>query len=408
MRTDRIPSAVIRVAAGLTVVASLGAGRIERFNPGYFDEGIYRLVAGNMLKHGFYGYEPGVNVAYRAPGYPFFLAGIRWLVDAQWFARSVQALLAGATVMLAAWIAKRLFGPASAAVTAVLLAITGTLAAYASFELSETLATFTLVAAAAVAILAVEHGSTRIGFAAGLLLGLSVLTRPQALVLIPALSVWLAFSFAVKRRLRAGFALILGAVIAIAPWTIRNAATLDAFVPVSSYGGVSLWLANNPNADGRFRPADQMAGAQEYARISALGEVEEDHEWFRLAFSFMRAHPGSTLRNWVRDAAIFAGSRDTYPRDRLVIRDSWSPPLLDDRVLWPLALAGGLLALRRRWVLGLLPAVVVASFVAFFMVFLPLARFRHGIQPFLAIYAAAALAWLGASISRLLRSSAEA
>jgi 4-amino-4-deoxy-L-arabinose transferase-like glycosyltransferase len=408
---NRLPDVVVRFSAAVTVVASMLAGRIERFSSGYFDEGIYRLLANNLLVHGFYGYEPGGNIAYRAPGYPFFLAGLRWLVDAQWFTRTVQALMAGVTVMLAAWIANRLFGLAAAAVTAALLAITGTLAAYGSFELSETLATFMLVSAAAVALLAFAHDSTRIAWCAGVLLGLSVLTRPQALILIPALAVWIGFAFGSKRRLRAGFALILGAVIAIAPWTIRNASRLDAFVPVSSYGGVSLWLSNNPHADGHFRPADQMAGPAEYARISALPEVDEDHEWFRLAFAYMRAHPGKTLRNWVRDGAIFAGSRDTYPRDRLVIRESWSPPLLDDRVLWPLALAGGVLALRRRndRAAALLPAVVVAAFVAFFMVFLPLARFRHGIQPFLAIYAAAALTWLGTTlIQRLRLQSAEA
>ncbi|MGH2830586.1 MAG: glycosyltransferase family 39 protein, partial [Actinomycetota bacterium] len=140
--TNRAASRVVWGAAAVTSLSSLLAGRIERFAAGYFDEGIYRMLAHNLIADGYFGYAPGRNVALRPPGYPLFVAGIRWVVDSQWAVRAVQALLAGATVLLAAWIARRLFDAAAAAVAAALLAGTGVLAAYAGFELSEALATF--------------------------------------------------------------------------------------------------------------------------------------------------------------------------------------------------------------------------------------------------------------------------
>jgi 4-amino-4-deoxy-L-arabinose transferase-like glycosyltransferase len=425
----------VTVSAALTVALSLGIGKIERFRAGAFDEGVYRLHVRNLIDHGFYGYAPGRSIAYRAPGYPFFDAGIRLVNDGQAGVRVAQALLAGLIVLVSARIARRLFGEIAAGITAVLLVAVGTLQTYAAHELSETLATVTLVGAVAAALAAVdriraapiggagapsdERTLTRpdprapvIAAASGVLLGLSILTRPQTLLLVAPLGLVVAAAAGWRSaRWRAGAFVAVFAIATVLPWTVRNAVRLHAFVPVSTYGGVNFWLANNERADGRFRTAKTDADPFEFRWIIRLGEVEQDHAWYGLAFRFIREHPGRALVNWFHDGWLFLSDDDDFIAPSYVLRDSVRPPRLDDRILWLGGVAGLALAIgpdrgrRRAGVRGdrvraSAPAVVVGYFVLFFMLFLPLARFRHGVIPFLAVYAGLALSVAGSEIAR--------
>lgn len=400
--TVRIQRGVARAAALATTALAVLIGRIEGFREGFTDEKVYRLLARNLLDNQFYGYAPGKAVAYRAPGYPFFDAGIRLLNDSQASVRVAQALLAGATVALAAQVAGRVFGELAAAATAVLLLAVGTLASYAGLELSETLATVTLVAGVRVLLAAVDERSAALALGGGVLLGLSILTRPQTLLLLLPLSfvVWLATGAGGRRGLVVA-AFALGALGTVLPWTVRNAVRLHAFVPVSTYGGINLWLANNERATGTFRPASEVIDPAEFRRIASLPEAEQDREWYRLAFRFIREHPGRTARNWLRDGYHYVTRGDPVVGSRYRVRGRYRIPRLDDRLLWPVALAGVVAAARRRdRARALVPAIAVAYFVAFFMAFLPLPRFRHGVIPLLAVYAGGGVAY---AFSRLRR-----
>jgi len=394
----RLSRAIVLAASLATVVLSLLTGRIERFRDGFTDEMIYRLLARNLIDHHFYGYSPGHSVAYRPPGYPAFDALIRILNDSQTSVRIAQALLAGATVWLAAWIAKRLFGDVAAAITAVFVLVVGTIVVYASFELSETLATATLVAAIAATLMAVDKRSWRWAASSGLLLAVSAYTRPQGLFLVAPLAVWAGLAVGPapwKLRIIVGGAIVAALVAAILPWTIRNEVRIHAFVPISAYGGEALFLANNPKANGYFVRTNIVAPI-DYPRIRALPEGKQESEWFRLAMNFITAHPGKAIHNWLHDGRLFVTLRDELIGRNLLLRGTYRPPIADDRWLWPLAGIGMILAaIRRGRVLSLLPALVVVYYLAFFMVFLPLPRFRHGVVPFLAVYAGGALAIAG-------------
>ena len=90
--------------------------------------------------------------------------------------------------------------------------------------------------------------------AAGVLWGLTTLTRELALYLVPIAAVWMlrrvveAAGGARQRRkiqdLTPAVALVLAAMLTVAPWTIRNAIVFRAFVPVSTMGALNLWQGN--------------------------------------------------------------------------------------------------------------------------------------------------------------------
>jgi hypothetical protein len=104
----------------------------------------------------------------------------------------------------------------------------------------------------------------------------------------------------------------LGWILAVTPWTIRNAVRLSAmnerlagglaeplptFVPLTLYGPVNLALANNPQADGTFS-RDFLASR---AQSPVLDLTDPQHLEFilhgdRLAWKWMRENPGDCAR----------------------------------------------------------------------------------------------------------------
>lgn len=105
----------------------------------------------------------------------------------------------------------------------------------------------------------------------------------------------------------------------MAPWTIRNYARLGAFAPVSAEGGVNFFLADNPNTTGLFQEIDDAA-PEEYDRITKLPEVEQAREWIRLGFRHIEEHPVRSVRNWLRNAAVFVGSRNPWVHEQSRLR----------------------------------------------------------------------------------------
>jgi len=159
----------------------------------------------------------------------------------------------------------------------------------------------------------------------GLLLGALALTRAEgALVgLILAgtgIAGWL--------RARSGWTglrpwIVIGAgwLLAVAPWTVRNAIhlteanqrlagqltePLPAFVPLTLYGPLNLALANNPQADGTFSRAALSSASD--APVLALSDPQ--HLRFvlhgtALARDWALAHPGDFSRLVLRKWGLF-------------------------------------------------------------------------------------------------------
>ena len=83
---------------------------------------------------------------------------------------------------------------------------------------------------------------------AGIVGGLAILDPPGDVVL-PAAGGDCGCS--AQRRARAGAAIVaVGALLVVAPWTLRNYRVYGRFVLVASEGGVTFWTGNHPLAHG--------------------------------------------------------------------------------------------------------------------------------------------------------------
>ncbi|MCA1635255.1 MAG: glycosyltransferase family 39 protein [Acidobacteria bacterium] len=140
-------------------------------------------------------------------------------------------------------------------------------------------------------------------FAAGALVGLSVWLRANALLLAPFLAVSVFLLYERGRRLRYALAVVAGAIIVVAPLTVRNAYVFGHFVPVSLGAGQTLLEGiGDYDSAGRLGVPSTDTGiqrmeAEQYARpdyaatLFGPDAVWRERARLRLGWSVIREHP---------------------------------------------------------------------------------------------------------------------
>ena len=310
------------VAVGLLVRLAFGLGYWTG-KPLTQDERDYLTLAANVAHgRGFATELPGeaapagnVQRFGRGPGYPVFLAPLTWL-DADLRAgrlpdgvpaavKIVQAIAGAAAILVLAALVRRVAGDRAGLAAAWIAALFPPLVWMPAYALSEQLASLLALGCAAwlgavtdgsPAARDARGGTTRALIAAGLTAGAGALTRPGQLFFLPLaalLVIWRAPDRRVGLR-RAGLFTAL-ALLAIAPWTLRNAIAYRQFVPIASSGGVNFWIGNHPEATGdgdlAANPQLKLRNAEFRARHPGLSEEALEPFYYRDAARAIASDP---------------------------------------------------------------------------------------------------------------------
>ncbi|HEX5502673.1 MAG TPA: glycosyltransferase family 39 protein [Thermomicrobiales bacterium] len=304
-----------------------------------------------------------------------------------------QVALSTATVGLVYALGRLAFGRRAAARTvAALCAVYLPFAVYCRLLLSETLFNFLFVGACVALVWHARRGGRWPLVLAGLALGLGVLTRGIALPFLAAVPVWFVALYGRRgawRRVAASSAVVVGvALVAVAPWTARNALAYHRLVPVDTTGGYNFWLGA---MDGRN--AGQIA--------DTLGAVPNQGDRqlvaYRQGWDVVRADPGAYLAKSVKEFGdlwtinFSANERLLGGFSRGVPSAAWlALTLALDDLLYlaalPLAVVGWAFTRRRevRWLLGLWFGYTCLTGALFFAI----SRFRLPLLPFVFLLAA--------------------
>jgi 4-amino-4-deoxy-L-arabinose transferase-like glycosyltransferase len=371
---------------------------------------------------------------FRPPGYPYFLAVIYKLAGPDYLTpRVVQVLLGLGNVLLAFWLVRKWLGQSVALVAALLM---GTYWIFIYYE-GEFLET-PLMVCCTLLLLGLLFGWTeRITFrralAAGLVLGLSSLVRPNALIFLPAIAGW-AYWIGRRQPTRRSFrlalgGLLLGCAVMILPATIRNYTVSGQPVLITSNAGINLYMGNNETADGRCPGSLPGLGkfktCYDYPGIVAnlekrlgrrLNDSEVSSHFAGEAVRFMSEHPGRVVRLLARKALMFWGPLEvSHNKVEEAERDhsnvlSAIPGGFS--VALALAITGAAVLfwgmrppkgargkrdrqLARRREFTVLVLLVIASWFLSFLPFFMAARYRVPIIPFLLAFGAYGLYSLG-------------
>jgi 4-amino-4-deoxy-L-arabinose transferase-like glycosyltransferase len=406
---------LIMLAAGVGVVLRLAFALLYWVDkPLTHDEHEYLSLARGLADGRGFAYDDAIELGTgqrfgRAPGYPLFLAALdagRPVPDATPARVKVaQSLVGGATVWLIGLLALKCAGPRAGVAASAMAAAYPPLVVIPGYVLSETIYSAAALATAIVLQQAADRrspgaarrtaaGASRAAvlappIAGGALAGVSALIRPTMLVFLP-----LAFFWFLRRGQRAAaVAMVVAAVLVIAPWTLRNLRVYDRFVLIASEGGVTFWTGNHPLARGEGDLAAnpdlkraELAFRNAHRELSA---EEMEPLYYRDAFAWIAGHP----LEW----AVLMGRKAYYsvvptgPSYRLHSVRYRVASVVPYLLVLPFALVG----MRRLWVDRRCPValfLLAASSVLVGLMFFPQERFRIPVIDPVLIISAAALA----------------
>jgi len=257
------------------------------------DPAEYRSLAGHLLEGGGFSTDGRTPTAFRPPGYPVFLAGVLGLSGGRLVVvRLMECLLGVLTCGLLFRLGRHVAGPAVGLTAAAWWAV-NPLAFDSYFAAgtinSETVCSFLILGSAFLLWRSFETPSGRLALAAGLALGVSILTK-SALLPLPMflLPLWVFRSWR-QRSLRPvllGAVTALGCALCVLPWTARNWCVFGTPVLVSTNGGITFYRSNNPVSDGGH--TYPVGGLD---RFSELDEVQRSSRFHQEGLAFLRAHP---------------------------------------------------------------------------------------------------------------------
>jgi 4-amino-4-deoxy-L-arabinose transferase-like glycosyltransferase len=185
--------------------------------------------------------------------------------------RLAQAVLDSVTVLIVYGIARQIFGARVALLAGLGTALYPLLIYETGLLIAETLSYTLQFAAVWCLIRMVDDDRYRLALAAGLLMGLTILTRPTATLWVPLILGWVLLFRLIRHRGVKLAAIMLGLGTVFAPWIVRNYTDLNAFILISSLSGTGMWTANNPWSDG---------GSVEPTAERWPGEDDPDRGWY--------------------------------------------------------------------------------------------------------------------------------
>ena len=423
---------ILIVGLALRVVYVLTA-RLNVETGFQYDMMFYRNVAGNLAAGRGYRFfwKP---TAMWPPGYPVFLAAVHLVAPGGWLAAQLaQAVLGTITCAGTFVLGRAIFGERAGLWAAALLAICPEAIAFTPLLLSETLFatlwTWWLVLLVTASRSAASATAAR-WLALGLLAGLATLVRGVGLLApVIAVSAWLASG--VGLRVTFGRTAWMGGalVLALLPWTIRNAKVLGAPIAVSTELGEVMSVAHSPIATGgltSWEPESPVDFLRRQAVASATrvrrddlppdqreAAVSRDETW--RAIQWVLDNPGRELSLILpRVAFLYRNGRAAYLWGRVVEGDKTLPlydPTWDERLMtasdwhfYALLVLGlaGMLTPRLRaapWHLVLFFTIAWVT-VLHGVVLFGDPRFHFPLLPVLATLSGGFLAWLAGRRSR--------
>lgn len=214
---------------------------------------------------------------FHPPLYPYFLAVLHSIFGSLLAIKIVQALIGSVLIPAVFRIALAVSGPRAGLIAAGLAAFYPEMIWYSAHFWCETLFLSLVWWAVERLLFADRLASRRAALAAGLLIGLAVLTRETVLYLLP-LGAWWVFAARPRRGILAGLVLA-GSLAVVLPWTMRNWIQFGAFIPVSTGGGLNLYQGNAPLSRNEvydeYYANEGKVGQYQWARSAGLRVIWE-------------------------------------------------------------------------------------------------------------------------------------
>lgn len=163
--------------------------------------------------------------------------------------------------------------------------------AYSSLATSELLASLLIISYLA---LIVNRKTIYHVVLSGIIIGYAALTKSQSILIPSIVCIFLLWSATEKQSrlntLKDYGITMLVAMLVIAPWTVRNYSHFGEFIPISTNGGINLYIGNNPLAKGNYSFREQDKDL-----FKDLDEIQTNTKAKQLATDYIKNNPVTTV-----------------------------------------------------------------------------------------------------------------
>jgi hypothetical protein len=273
--------------------------RVQTYVTSDYKDSAYQLLKGDLRA-----FVSDINHMEHPPGYPILLAGIfKVFGDSDNAIQFVQIVCDAIATVMIFLIALELLPLAVALIAALLAVLSPQFAYYSVLLLPDSLSVLPVLLAFYLIVRARRRPGLLNFAAAGALVGLSCWLRANALLLAPFLAAVTLLVVEHGRRLRSAAAIMVGALMLIAPITIKNAIVFHHFIPLSLGAGQTLLEGiAEYDEEGRFNIPK-----------TDLGIMRQEAEWnHRPEYALMLFTPDGIQRDRMRIARGL-GVIGTYP-----------------------------------------------------------------------------------------------
>jgi 4-amino-4-deoxy-L-arabinose transferase-like glycosyltransferase len=373
-----------------------------------------------FVQHGTFGFFAGEPSAYTQPLYGWFLIPVYWVFGRSWASIGIaQIVLAVVTAFLVYEIGRRLLGSRAGVIAATIATLNPYLVwhdVHVNREITDQVCAAALVL---LTLIVAKRPSRWLALLLGVVTGLAILGNTR-LVFIPVLcAAYLLWQLPRGRTGAIVASLVLvGAAAAVAPWLIRNKATIGCWALTTD--GRALWKANNVQTYGLLssghwiddvkRPVPRQKGnyynPEEAWGYYTKGRPDLGYKFYpdecrqmsfyeHLSYDYVRDHPGAKAKLGLLSVKLLwqpsvfetsgrPGSGTRLDAGRRIVEPAYMI------VLYVLALAGLFIAPRAfAWLALLLLGYQTVSAAAF----VGATRYRVAWDFLLALLAAATLMW---------------
>lgn len=251
-------------------------------------------------------------------------------------------------------------------------------------------------------------------FIAGMLLGLSAITKPNTLLLLPGALIWIWWDrIKISKRMIATLCLLLGATLLVSPVTLRNYLKFHDVILITADGGKVFFHGNGPGATGMDRAdlpyqgfLEEGQSEPDYAHAlfrstaralsgTPLKPSGCSNYWFHYTLNYIKAHPSEALFLEIKKSFFFWSNYEVHDIDstykNYLTMQSW--PLIPFGAIAALGILGMMISIRRFGEILLLYWMILIYFFSV-LIFFAASRYRLPVVPFLSIFAASALHYL--------------
>ena len=232
-------------------------------------------------------------------------------------------------------------------------------------------------------------------FGYGLLWGIVGLTNPSMISWLPFSGCWLAYHLHPRGK-RFVVPVVFSALVfwvTLMPWLVRDYSVLHKPIFIRDGLGVNLRAGNNPQAEGWWITSYYPSGNDFlYSLYGQMGEAAFDTEQGDLAKEWIAQHPKTFVVLCFRRFIYFWAGIPRNGLEKLQNLLFLASSLL--------AIGGLLLALKRRMHGALLFATLLVFYPLIYYFTFPQPRYRHAIDPELAILAVFLISFIPARLRR--------